>query len=272
MNHYTLKRQIPIETGYDLVVAGAEPLFFLDYYATGALDVDTAADVVKGIGAGCELAGCALVGGETAEMPGFYNEKEYDLAGFAVGLVDNSKIVDGSEIKVGHQIIGVGSSGLHSNGFSLVRKICFDHLKLAIDSHVPELGCTLGEELITPTCIYSEMIQHLIRDLPIGGLAHITGGGIVDNTLRVIPQACNILFKKGSWEVPPIFEFLKKNGKISQEEMYRTFNNGIGLVAVVAEKDAQDVYERLNGMGKRAYFIGEIVERKRSGKKRFKWV
>jgi phosphoribosylformylglycinamidine cyclo-ligase len=137
---------------------------------------------------------------------------------------------------------------------------------------VPDLGCTLGEELITPTRIYSEMIQHLIRDLPIAGLAHITGGGIVDNILRVIPQACDILLKEGSWDIPPIFEFLKNGGKVPQEEMYRTFNNGIGLVAVVAEKDAQDVYERLNGMGVKAYFMGEIIEHKRSSKKRCQWV
>lgn len=256
----------------DIAVQGAKPLFFLDYLSTSKLNNKTITAIIEGIGKGCREAKCALIGGETAEMPGFYKDNEYDLAGFTVGLVDNDKIVDGSEIRVGHQIIGIASSGLHSNGFSLVRKICFDHLKLTVESHVPELGRTLGEELIIPTRIYSETIQHLIRDLPIGGLAHITGGGIIDNTLRVIPQACNLLLKKGSWDVPPIFEFLKKSGKVAQEEMYRTFNNGIGLVAVVAEKDAQDVFERINGMGAKAYFIGEIVERKRSSKKRCKWV
>ena len=256
----------------DIAVQGAKPLFFLDYLSMGKLNNNTVTAIIEGVGKGCREANCALIGGETAEMPGFYQTNEYDLAGFTVGIVDNSKIVDGSEIRGGHQIIGIASSGLHSNGFSLVRKICFDHLKLTVDSHVPELGTTLGEELITPTRIYSETIQHLIRDLPIGGLVHVTGGGIIANTLRVIPRACNILLKKNSWEVPPIFEFLKKNGKVTQEEMHRTFNNGIGLVAVVAEKDAQDVFERLNGMGATAYYIGEIVERKRSSKKRYRWV
>ncbi len=256
----------------DIAVQGAKPLFFLDYLSMGKLSTATVQAIIEGIGKGCQEAKCALIGGETAEMPGFYQDNEYDLAGFSVGVVDNSKIVDGSEIRVGHQIIGIASSGLHSNGFSLVRRICFDHLKLTVDAHVPELGKSLGEELLTPTNIYSETIQHLIRDLSIGGFAHITGGGIIDNTLRIIPQACNLLLKKGSWDVPPIFDFLKKNGNVSQEEMLRAFNNGIGLVAVVAEKDAQDVYERLNGMGNKAYFIGEIVERKRNAKKRYKWV
>jgi phosphoribosylformylglycinamidine cyclo-ligase len=256
----------------DIAVQGAKPLFFLDYLSMGKLKTETVEAIIAGIGNGCQEAKCALIGGETAEMPGFYNDNEYDLAGFTVGLVDDSKIVDGSEIRVGHQIIGIASSGLHSNGFSLVRKICFDHLKLTVDSHIPEFGRSLGEELLTPTYIYSETIQHLIRDLPIGGFAHITGGGIIDNTLRIIPQACNLELKKDSWERPPIFEFLKKNGQVPEEEMLRTFNNGIGLVAVVPEKDAQDVYERLNGMEYKPYFIGEIVERKPNAKNRIKWV
>jgi phosphoribosylformylglycinamidine cyclo-ligase len=256
----------------DIAVQGAKPLFFLDYLSTGKLKTETVKNIITGIGKGCQEAKCALIGGETAEMPGFYKKGEYDLAGFTVGLVDDSKIVDGSEIRVGHQIIGIASSGLHSNGFSLVRKICFTRMKLDVDSHIPELGHTLGEELIIPTLIYSEMIQHLIRNLSIGGLAHITGGGIISNTLRIVPQACNLLLKKGSWEVPPIFDFLKKNGNVSQEEMLKTFNNGIGLVAVVAEKDAQEVYDLINGMGHKACFLGEIIERKPSAKKRYKWV
>jgi phosphoribosylformylglycinamidine cyclo-ligase len=255
----------------DIAVQGAKPLFFLDYLSTGKLKTKTIQAIISGIGKGCQQAKCALIGGETAEMPGFYKKDEYDLAGFAVGMVDDSKIVDGSEIRVGHQIIGIASSGLHSNGYSLVRKICFTHMKLEVDSHIPELGRTLGEELITPTLIYSEMIQHLIRNRSIGGLAHITGGGIVSNTLRIVPQSCNLLLKKDSWEVPPIFDFLKQNGKVSQEEMLKTFNNGIGLVAVVAEKHAQEVYDLINGMGHKAFFLGEIVERKSSAKKRCKW-
>ena len=217
----------------DIAVQGSKPLFLLDYLATGKIDSDTVRDVVQGVGAGCQEAKCALIGGETAEMPGFYPDNEYDVAGFAVGIVDNSKIVDGSEIRVGHQIIGVASSGLHSNGYSLVRKICFDVLKLKIDDHVPDLGQTIGESLLTPTRIYAEPIQHLVRGLPICGLAHITGGGISDNTLRIIPKACGIVFKRNSWEIPPIFNFLQKAGNIEGQEMMRVFNNGIGLVAVV---------------------------------------
>jgi phosphoribosylformylglycinamidine cyclo-ligase len=256
----------------DIAVQGAKPLFFLDYLSMGRLRSKTVTDIIKGIGEGCRKAKCALIGGETAEMPGFYKDKEYDLAGFAVGIVDNSKIVDGSEIRPGHQIIGVASSGLHSNGFSLVRKICFERLKLQVDSHVPELGRTLGEELLTPTRIYSESIQHLIRGLPIRGLAHITGGGISNNILRIIPQACSLVIRKGSWEIPPIFSFLQQAGKIEEEEMMRTFNNGIGLVAVVPEKEASDVVERLRGMQEKAFVVGEIMEHKSVGDHRISWV
>jgi phosphoribosylformylglycinamidine cyclo-ligase len=244
----------------DVAVQGAKPLFFLDYLSMGKLADKTVTDIVAGIGTGCKEAKCALIGGETAEMPGFYRENEYDMAGFTVGLVDNSKIVDGSEIRPGQQLIGVASSGLHSNGYSLVRKICFEVLKLKVDDHVDLLGQTLGETLITPTRIYSETIQALIRDLPIQGLAHITGGGIMDNILRIIPQACNLVIKKGSWEIPPIFNFLQEAGNVEDAEMMRTFNNGIGLVAVVPEEAAQDVLMRLNGMQEKAWVIGEIVE------------
>jgi phosphoribosylformylglycinamidine cyclo-ligase len=256
----------------DIAVQGAKPLFFLDYLATGRINSETVKDIIQGVGQGCQLAKCALIGGETAEMPGFYAENEYDVAGFAVGIVDNSKIVDGSEIRVGHQIIGVGSSGLHSNGYSLVRKICFDVLKLDIDAHISELGRTIGEELLTPTRIYAEPIQHLIRGLPIRGLAHITGGGISENTLRIIPQACGIIFKRDSWDVPPIFNYLKQAGKIEDREMLRVFNNGIGLVAVVPEKAVQDVLARLSAMDEKAFVIGEIVERSASEEERIRWV
>ncbi len=256
----------------DIIVQGAKPLFFLDYLATGKIDSTTIKKIVEGVGHGCQEARCALIGGETAEMPGFYPDNEYDLAGFAVGIVDNGKIVDGSEIRVGHQIIGVASSGLHSNGFSLVRKICFDRLKLKIDSHIPELGQLLGEELLKPTRIYSETVQSLIRGLPIRGLAHITGGGIGDNTLRIIPQACGIEFRRDSWDVPPIFTFLQKAGDVQEPEMLRVFNNGIGLVAVVPENAAQDVLARLSAMDEKAYVIGEIVERRPDDADRVKWV
>jgi phosphoribosylformylglycinamidine cyclo-ligase len=256
----------------DIAVQGARPLFFLDYLATGKLKTGTVTQIVKGVGEGCLQAKCALIGGETAEMPGFYRDNEYDLAGFAVGIVDNSKIVDGSEIRPGQQIIGIASSGLHSNGYSLVRKICFEVLGLEVDSHVPELGTTIGEALITPTRIYSETIQSLVRDLPIQGLAHITGGGIMDNIIRVIPQACGIAIKKGSWEIPPIFPFLQQAGNVEEKEMMRTFNNGIGLVAVVPEESAQEVLNRLTGSGEKAWAIGEVTKTRKNARSRVKMV
>ncbi len=256
----------------DIAVQGAKPLFFLDYLATGKIDSQTVMEIIHGVGQGCRQARCALIGGETAEMPGFYAENEYDLAGFSVGIVDNNKIVDGSEIRPGHQIVGVASSGLHSNGYSLVRRICFDHLKLGVDSHVPALDKPLGEELLTPTRIYSETIQSLIRGLPIRGLAHITGGGIGDNTLRIIPQACGIVFRKESWDVPPVFRFLQEAGKVADEEMLRVFNNGIGLVAVVPESAVQDVLARLSALDEQAFVIGEIVERQAENSPRVQWV
>ncbi|MBW1867178.1 MAG: phosphoribosylformylglycinamidine cyclo-ligase [Deltaproteobacteria bacterium] len=255
----------------DVIVQGAKPLFFLDYISMGRLSSQVASDIIGGIGAGCSQAGCALIGGETAEMPGLYNESEYDLAGFAVGLVDNDKIVDGSEISVGHILVGIESSGLHSNGYSLVRKICFDVLKLQVDSYIEDFGRTLGEELLTPTRIYVETINSIIRDLPVHGLAHITGGGFADNILRVIPDACNVILRTNSWDIPPIFPFLQDAGKVTDAEMMRTFNNGIGMVVVVPEDAVQDVLGRLNGMDQKGFVIGEIVERKKTDQ-RIEWL
>ena len=248
----------------DIIVQGAKPLFFLDYLSMGKLESQRATDIISGIGEGCKQARCALLGGETAEMPGFYQDNEYDLAGFAVGIVDNSKIVDGTDIRVGHRLIGIASSGLHSNGYSLVRKICFDMLQLKIDDYVSDLGKTLGEELLTPTRIYVEPILSLLKDLPIHGLAHITGGGIAENVLRVVPQACNIRIQTEIWDVPPIFTFLKQAGNISEQEMMRTFNNGIGMVAIVPGDAAAEVLQRLDAMNEKAYLIGEIEECKDS--------
>jgi phosphoribosylformylglycinamidine cyclo-ligase len=256
----------------DIATLGAKPLFFLDYLAMGTLDSGIATDVVTGIAEGCKAASCALIGGETAEMPGFYKENEYDLAGFVVGIVDDTKIIDGSEIRVGHKLISIPSSGLHSNGYSLVRKICFDMLKLEIDTYIPELGCTIGEELLKPTRIYSDVILKLTRDLPIHGLAHITGGGLADNIIRVIPDACNIVIDRKSWEPPPIFSFLQQAGNISEAEMMRTFNNGVGMVAIVPEKSASDVLLRLQGMNEDPVIIGEIVERKTTSAMRLEWI
>ncbi len=188
-----------------------------------------------------------------------------------VGLVESNKIIDGTGIHNGDQLIGISSSGLHSNGYSLVRKVCFEILGLKIDTYVSELGRTIGEELLTPTRIYAETIHSIIKDLPVFGLAHITGGGITDNIIRVIPKGCNIVLRKNSWDVPPVFTYLQQAGNISEKEMMRTFNNGIGLIAVVHEKSAQEILDRLVAMKENAFFIGEVVERK-GAEERVQWV
>ncbi len=256
----------------DVAVQGAKPLFFLDYLSMGELNIHVAEQIIQGIAEGCRQAQCALIGGETAEMPGMYNKGEYDLAGFSVGIVDNDKIVDGSEIRVGHKLVGIASSGLHSNGFSLVRKICFDILNLKIDALIPEFGKTLGEELIVPTKIYTETIKHLIKDFPVCGLAHITGGGISENLVRILPDACDADIHKGSWDIPPVFKYLQEAGNVEDSEMWRTFNNGIGLIVVVPEPVAQDVVERATGINEKAYVIGEVVEKHKSDEKRIRWI
>jgi len=254
----------------DIIVQGAKPLFFLDYLATGKLRPEVVASIVEGVGEGCRQASCSLIGGETAEMPGFYRDNEYDLAGFSVGVVDNDKIVDGSEIHVGNQLIGIASNGLHSNGYSLVRKICFDVLDLKIDQYIPELEKTIGEELLIPTRIYTDSIMNLLKDLPVLGLAHITGGGIPDNILRVIPRTCNVLMHRNSWDVPPIFRFLQQAGNVEETEMMRTFNNGIGMMAVVPESATQEVLSRLSAMNEKAWVIGEIIEQRKADE-RLRW-
>lgn len=249
----------------DIAVLGAKPLFFLDYLAMGALDPKIAADLVQGIVTGCREAQCVLLGGETAEMPDFYRPNEYDLAGFAVGIVDNRRVIDGSDIGVGDRVVGIASSGLHANGFSLVRKICFEVLQLGITDMVPPLEKPLGEALLTPTRIYVKTLQNLIKDSPIHGLAHITGGGVVGNVPRILPEPCGVLLYKDSWKVPPVFSFLQEAGGISDEEMLKTFNNGIGMVAVVPEEAVQDVLERLNGLQEKGCVIGEIIKRPEDG-------
>ena len=245
----------------DIMVQGATPLFMLDYIAMAKLDVDKAVDIVKGIAAGCKEANCSLIGGETAEMPGFYAEGEYDLAGFVVGVAGNEQLLDGSEIAVGYQLIGIGSSGLHSNGYSLVRRIFFDQLKMSVDVHVDEFGRTLGEELLEPTRIYSTAITNLRRDFPIYGISHITGGGLLDNLPRILPKQCKAVINTSSWILPPVFQYLQKAGNIPMKEMMRTFNCGLGLVIVVSEQDTSEVFLRLKAMGEIAYHIGSVEER-----------
>jgi phosphoribosylformylglycinamidine cyclo-ligase len=245
----------------DIIVQGAIPLFFLDYLAMSKLNHGVAVEIIKGISRGCKEASCALIGGETAEMPGFYAKNEYDLAGFAVGLVDADKIIDGSEIAIGHQLVGISSSGLHSNGYALARKIFFDDLKMKVNDHVDELGRTVGEELLEPTKIYVKVANHLIKNFNISGISHITGGGITENLPRILPTNCRAIIKNSSWTPQPIFNFIKKFGKITEEEMKTTFNNGIGLIIVVPEKDLQDIMNQIKAMGEKAYHIGWIEER-----------
>jgi phosphoribosylformylglycinamidine cyclo-ligase len=245
----------------DIAVQGARPLFFLDYLALGKIDLDVVEKLVSGIAAGCKKAGCALIGGETAEMPGFYQENEYDMAGFAVGIVENAEIIDGSAIRPGYQVLGLGSSGLHSNGFSLVRQIVFDKLGLKPDSLLDACGRTVAEELLEPTCIYVEPVLKTLARHPVAGLVHVTGGGFYDNIPRILPKACQAVIRDGSWEVPPIFRFLKEQGDVEADEMFRVFNCGVGLVMVVAPQEAEGVIELLRAMQIKVSLIGEIVAR-----------
>ncbi|SEA65592.1 phosphoribosylformylglycinamidine cyclo-ligase [Desulfuromusa kysingii] len=243
----------------DIIVQGAEPLFFLDYLATAKLSPEKAVEVVKGIVEGCKQANCALLGGETAEMPGMYSGGEYDLAGFSVGIVDNDKIIDGSSITKGDLIIGISSSGLHSNGFSLARRILIEKMQLDMASQPDGLDQTLGQALLTPTKIYVKSILNLIRDFNIKGIAHITGGGLLENIPRVLPQQCKAIIKRDSWEKPAVFELIREGGHIPEEEMYRTFNYGIGMALIVSPAEADDVIGRLAGLGEEACLIGEIA-------------
>jgi phosphoribosylformylglycinamidine cyclo-ligase len=245
----------------DIMVQGAAPLFMLDYIAMGRLDLDKAVQIVRGIVAGCKEADCSLIGGETAEMPGFYAEGEYDLAGFVVGVIDSSQLLEGSEIAVGHQLIGVTSSGLHSNGYTLVRKIFFEKLKMSVHARVEEFGRTLGEELLEPTRIYVKTVKAMRRDFHITGIAHITGGGITENLPRILPKQCKAVIRTSSWTPPPVFQFLQREGNLSFHEMMRTFNNGLGLIMVVSEKQTAEALSRLNGLGETAFHIGSIESR-----------
>ena len=246
----------------DVVVSGARPLFFLDYFAVGSLDVDQATDVVRGIAKGCELAKCSLIGGETAEMPGHYAPGSYDLAGFTVGIAERNEIIDGAEVKVGDKLIGLASSGIHSNGYSLVRKICFEELGLSVTDQVPELGCSLGEALLKPTRIYTETVLNVIKNFHVHGVVHITGGGFTDNIPRVLPTGCKAVIKDGSWPRQPIFDFLQSKGNVSTDEMFRTFNCGIGMVLIVKAKEVDDVMSQLTALAESPYLIGEIAPRK----------
>lgn len=240
----------------DIVVTGAEPLFFLDYYATGRLEVEVAAEVVKGIAEGCVQAGCALVGGETAEMPGMYAEGDYDLAGFAVGVVEKEAILDGSQVRPGDALVGLASSGPHSNGYSLIRRIV--ELSGADLSAPLEGGPSLGEALLTPTRIYVKPLLALLASRPVHALAHITGGGILENLPRVLPAGTRARVDTRAWPRPPVFQWLAREGNVDEREMLRTFNCGIGMVAVVPDGEAQAIIAQLADQGLEAWHIGQI--------------
>lgn len=240
----------------DLIVQGAEPLFFLDYYATGKLDNGTAVSVVDGIATGCEQAGAALIGGETAEMPGMYSEGDYDLAGFSVGIVEKSEVIDGTRVSAGDVLIGMASSGPHSNGYSLIRKI----LEVSGADIQGDLeGSPLGEQLLEPTRIYVKPLLELMRQLPVHALAHITGGGLTENLPRVLPHHTTAAIDNSSWEWPAVFRWLQQQGNVEESEMVRTFNCGVGMVVVVSAENAERTIEILDGAGEEAWVLGTIT-------------
>lgn len=240
----------------DLIVQGAEPLFFLDYYATGKLDVDTAATVVTGIGEGCKLANCALIGGETAEMPGMYHGSDYDVAGFCVGVVEADDVIDGSKVRAGNKLIALGSSGPHSNGYSLVRKI----IEVAkIDTHQMLDNKPIIDHLLEPTKIYVKSVLALLENHSVNAISHITGGGFWENIPRVMPDNLTAMIDGNSWQWPSIFNFLQEQGNVERTEMYRTFNCGVGLIMAVEENDANNIVEFLKAQGEKAWVIGDLV-------------
>ena len=242
----------------DILTQGAEPLFFLDYFVCGKLDVEIADAVVRGIAAGCREAGCALIGGETAEHPGDFSDGEYDLAGFVVGVVEKDKIINPAAIVAGDILIGLPSSGLHSNGYSLARKVLFEKGRLKVGQRIAELGRTMGEELLEPTRIYAKVMRALFAKHAIKGAAHITGGGITGNLPRVLPEGRRALIERSSWKVPPVFNLIQKIGGVAQREMDSTFNNGLGLIVVVGKKDADSITQTLKKIGEKFFIVGEV--------------
>jgi phosphoribosylformylglycinamidine cyclo-ligase len=257
--HYTVGIDCVAMCANDVVCSGAQPLFFLDYIALGKLIPEKVEQIVKGVSDGCIQAGCALIGGETAEMPGFYPEDEYDLAGFVVGIADRDKLVTGEKIKPNDILIGLASSGIHSNGYSLVRKI-FDINKDVLGEYREILGKTLGQELLTPTRIYVKTILKLIKKYNIKGISHITGGGFLENIPRMLPVGMKAVVHKGTWPVHPVFKLMQEKGNVAEKDMYNTFNMGIGMVLAVPAEIAPFVVAEANNQGEKAYIIGEIVK------------
>lgn len=242
----------------DIVVCGAEPLFFLDYLAVGKVVVSKVEAIVKGIAEGCRQAGCALIGGETAELPSFYQNGDYDLAGFAVGIVERTAIINGEQIRPGDAVIGIPSSGLHSNGFSLARRVLFEQAAYSPEVVIEGMDRPLGEALLTPTKIYVKLILQLAKECSIHGLAHITGGGLTGNIPRILPKGCRAVIDQGAWEVPPIFSHIQRLGDVEKEEMYRVFNMGMGMVIIVPQHEVHHITDRAQEMGEQAVCIGHI--------------
>ena len=261
--HNTVGQDIVNHCTDDILVHGARPLFFLDYYATGKLEPDTVAEVVSGMVRACKENGCALIGGETAEMPALYKSGEYDLAGFIVGVVDQKEIIDGKKIKLGDIVIGMASAGLHTNGFSLARKLFFDELQFKTTKHIDELGCTVAEALMAVHRSYLKPVMKLRESVAIHGLAHITGGGIPGNLVRILPKGCRAVIDKSAWQVPPLFLFIQKHGAVTDSVMFDTFNMGIGMMAVVERKHADKALALLKKMRLDSYIVGEITKGER---------
>ncbi len=256
--HHTVGIDLVAMSVNDILTQGAEPLFFLDYFATGKLKPKVTLQVIRGVAEGCRRAGCVLIGGETAEMPSFYSGGEYDLAGFAIGVVERDRIPKHSSCAPGDQLVGLPSSGLHSNGYSLVRKVLLESKKMKLSMRVADLGRTLGEALLEPTVIYAKVIQSLLRRHRVKGIAHITGGGIPGNLSRIIPQGRRAWVRRGSWTVPPIFDLVRKSGGLSQNEIDSTFNNGLGMIVIVGKREISAVERSLKRMGQKYFLIGEI--------------
>lgn len=258
--HYTVGQDCVAMCVNDIVCQGAEPLFFLDYIATDKVIAEKIADIVKGIADGCVLSECALVGGETAEMPSFYSADEYDMAGFAVGIADRARIIDGSKVAEGDVIIGLPSSGVHSNGYSLVRKVFFDKMNMDAFDYVEELGTTLGDALLTPTRIYVKACKSVFGKYDIHGIVHITGGGFYENIPRILPDGLCAEITKGTWEILPIFDYIQKCGDIETKEMFSTFNMGIGMMFAVDPAEADDIVKTLKAEGEKPVVIGRVVK------------
>ena len=257
--HHTVGRDLVNHCVNDILVQGARPLFFLDYVATGKLSPEVVASVVEGVANGCRENGCVLLGGETAEMPGFYGDGEYDIAGFIVGVVDRAKIVDGKTIEAGDVLLALPSAGLHTNGYSLARKLFFEVAGYEPQTHLPQLEMTAGEALLLPHLSYLRPLEALLDGRVIKGLAHITGGGLTDNIPRILPEGTAVKIEQGSWPVLPLFELLRELGNVSEREMFRTFNMGVGMVIVCAPNDAETIAAHLRERGDECYRIGKVI-------------